>query len=55
MDKYNVSFTSRALRDLDDIYTYIAQTLLAPEAALSLVSKIETEILSLEDISRSLL
>ena len=50
MDKYNVSLTSRALRDLDDIYVYIAQTLLVPETALSLVDKIEKEILSLEEM-----
>lgn len=48
MDKYNVSLTSRALRDLDNIYIYIAQTLLAPETALGLVDKIENGILSLE-------
>ena len=46
MDKYKVSLTSRALRDLDDIYIYIARTLLVPEAALGLVDKIEKEILS---------
>lgn len=50
MDKYNVSLTSRALRDLDDIYVYIAQTLLVPETALGLVDKIEEEILSLEEM-----
>ena len=50
MGKYNVSLTGRALRDLDDIYTYIAQTLLVPETALKLVDEIETEILSLEDM-----
>ena len=50
MDKYNVSLTSRALRDLDDIYVYIAQTLLVPETALSLVDKIEKEIISLEEM-----
>lgn len=50
MDKYNVSLTSRALRDLDDIYVYIAQTLLVPETALGLVDKIEKEILSLEEM-----
>ncbi len=37
MDKYNVSLTSRALRDLDDIYVYISQTLLVPETALGLI------------------
>lgn len=50
MGKYNVSFTSRALQDLDDIYAYISQTLLVPETALRLVDKIEMEILSLEDM-----
>lgn len=50
MDKYNVSLTNRALRDLDDIYVYISQTLLVPETALGLVDKIEKEILSLEDM-----
>ncbi len=50
MDKYTVSLTSRALRDLDDIYVYIAQTLLVPETALGMVDKIEKEILSLEEM-----
>ena len=50
MDKYNVSLTSRALRDLDGIYAYIAQTLLVPETALGMVDKIEKEILSLEEM-----
>ena len=50
MDKYNVSLTSRALRDLDGIYVYIAQTLLVPETALGMVDKIEKEILSLEEM-----
>ena len=39
---------SRALRDLDGIYDYIAHTLLEPETALNLVSRIEDAILSLE-------
>ena len=50
MDKYTLSLTSRALRDLDDIYVYIAQTLQVPETALELVDKIEKEILSLEEM-----
>lgn len=50
MDKYTVSLTSRALRDLDDIYVYIAQTLLVPETALGMVDKIEKAILSLEEM-----
>ncbi len=50
MDKYNLSLTDRALRDLDDIYVYISQTLLVPETAMGLVDKIEREIFSLEDM-----
>jgi addiction module RelE/StbE family toxin len=50
LDKYKVSLTSRALRDLDGIYVYIAQTLLVPETALGLVDKIEKDILSLEEM-----
>ena len=42
MDKYIVSLTSRALRDLNDIYIYIAQTLLVSETALGLFGGVET-------------
>lgn len=48
MDKYSVKLMSQALRDLDGIYDYIAHTLLEPETALNLVSRIEDAILSLE-------
>lgn len=48
MDKYSVKLMSRALRDLDDIYDYIAHTLIEPETALDLVGQIESAILSLE-------
>lgn len=48
MDKYSVKLMSRALRDLDSIYNYIANTLLEPETALELVGRIESAILSLE-------
>ena len=34
MDKYSVKLMSRALRDLDGIYDYIAHTLLEPERPL---------------------
>lgn len=50
MDKYSVKLTNRAQRDLDSIYTYIAQTLLERETALALIEKIENEILSLEQM-----
>lgn len=48
MDKYSVKLMSRALRDLDGIYDYIAHALLEPGAALNLVNRIEEAILSLE-------
>lgn len=48
MDKYSVKLMSRALRDLDGIYDYIAHTLLEPGTALNLVGRIEDAILSLE-------
>ena len=48
MDKYSVVLTSRALRDLDGIYAYIAGELLVPETALNLADRIENEIFSLE-------
>lgn len=49
MDKYSVNLTSRALRDLDGIYSYIAQNLLAPVTALNQIDRIENAILSLEE------
>ena len=48
MDNYSVKLMSRALRDLDGIYDYIAHTLLEPGTALNLVGRIEDAILSLE-------
>lgn len=50
MDKYSVVLTSRAQRDLDGIYAHIAGNLLAPETALKLADRIESEILSLEQV-----
>jgi plasmid stabilization system protein ParE len=47
-EQYKVKLMSRALRDLDGIYKYIAETLLEPGTALALVAEIESEILSLE-------
>lgn len=49
MDKYSVKLMSRALRDLNGIYDYIARTLLEPGTALNLVERIENAILSLEN------
>ncbi|MDE7243414.1 MAG: type II toxin-antitoxin system RelE/ParE family toxin [Oscillospiraceae bacterium] len=50
MDKYSVKLTSRAIRDLDRIYSYIAKTLLEPSTALELTAQIEEEILSLDQM-----
>ena len=50
MDKYSVKLMSRAQRNLDGIYTYIAQTLMEPGTALALVERIEKEILSLDQM-----
>ena len=50
MDKYSVKLMSRAQRDLDGIYAYIAQTLMEPGTALALVERIEKEILSLDQM-----
>ena len=50
MVKYSVKLMSRALRDLDGIYGYIAGTLLEPETAANLVERIENAILSLENM-----
>lgn len=50
MDKYVVKLYARAYRDLDDIYTYIAETLLEPDTALNMVDKLEEAIFSLEQL-----
>lgn len=48
MGKYTVKLLTRALRDLDGIYAYIAKTLLAPDTAAELLDVIEEAIFSLE-------
>ena len=48
LDKYVVKLYTRAYRDLDDIYTYIAGTLLEPDTALTMVDELEEAIFSLE-------
>ena len=50
MDKYVVKLYARAYRDLDDIYTYIAKTLLEPGTALNMVDELENAIFSLEQL-----
>ena len=41
---------SRALRDLDEIYAYVAKTLLEPGTAEKLLDTLEREIMSLESV-----
>ena len=50
MDKYVVKLYTRAYWDLDDIYTYIAKTLLEPGTALDVVDELEEAIFSLEQL-----
>lgn len=50
MDKYSVKLMSRAVRDLDDIYDYIACSLLEPETAIKLIDRMEQQIYSLEQM-----
>ena len=41
MDNYRIKLTCRAVRDLERIYTYIADDLSEPETALALAGRIE--------------
>ena len=50
MDKYVVKLYARAYRDLEDIYTYIAENLLEPGTALNMVDGLEDAIFSLEQL-----
>ncbi len=50
MDKYSVKLMSRAVRDLDGIYDYIAGNLLEPETASKLIDRMEQQIYSLEQM-----
>ena len=46
LDKYEVKILSKALRDLDSIYAYIARSL--PEPDVAAINELEEQILSLE-------
>lgn len=50
MDKYVVKLYTRAYLDLDNIYTYIAKTLLDPGAALNMIDELDEAIFSLEQL-----
>lgn len=47
MDKYKVQINPRAIRELDNIYEYIATEKLAPENAKGQVNRIKGAILNL--------
>ena len=47
MDKYTVKLYARAYQDLEEIYSYIANSVLEPDTALNMVDALETAILSL--------
>ena len=48
MKQYKVEITREALRDMEDIYNYIAIELLAPENAMGQYNRIADEILTLD-------
>lgn len=48
MKQYRVEITREALRDMEDIYNYIAIDLLAPENAMGQYNRIANEILTLD-------
>ena len=50
MNKYVVKLYARAYRDLDGIYTYIAENLLEPDTALNMADELESPIFSLEQL-----
>ena len=50
MDKYRVRLYSRAYRDIDNIYKYIAKNLSEPEIALNMINSFEKAIYSLEEM-----
>ena len=49
-NKYSVKLLPRAYRDLDGIYTYIAETLIEPGIAAKFVDSLEEAIFSLESM-----
>ena len=50
MEAYEVLLSPKALRDLDAIYAYVAQTLLEEGTAAALIDALEAGIFSLEQL-----
>ena len=53
LDKYKVMINPRAIRELDNIYEYIASEKLAPENAKGQVDRIKKAVLSLDTFPQS--
>lgn len=47
MKTYKVTLTNTAVRDLDELYGYVTQTLREPGVAIKLIDTLEERILSL--------
>ena len=53
MDKYKIKINPRAIRELDNIYEYIAKEKLAPEYAKVQVDRIKKAVLNLDTFPHS--
>ena len=53
MDKYKIKVNPKAIRELDSIYEYIANEIMAPENAKGQVDRIKKAILSLYTFPQS--
>lgn len=53
LDKYKVKINPKAIRELDQIYAYLAGEKLAPENARGQINRIKTAILSLDAFPQS--
>lgn len=50
MDKYKVKISPQAYRELERIYQYIAETLTEKQTALNIIDKLQTAMLSLDEM-----
>jgi addiction module RelE/StbE family toxin len=53
LDKYKIKINPKAIRDLDNIYEYIALQKLAPETAKNQLDRLKQSILSLNAFPES--
>ena len=52
MDKYSIKIMDMENKNIDDIYRYISNELLAKNAAIDIISKLESAIKSLETMPK---